>query len=368
MDFTTITVEVLKWINGITGNYGLAIVTVTLLLRFIMWPLGVSQQRSMRKMQELGPKMKQLQDKHKHDPQLMQKKMMEFYKEHQFNPFGGCLPLIIQMPIFILLYSALNSPLFILASGQSSFLFINKLYAPIKSHAGVIGDKKFAVRDKDTFSCYNKATVYTSKGAIQDVKINDARKAIQTQGSIVPGKPMNLDLKIDKIDLPYTDLNNIKKVDILVINNNSKEVENLTFDRKGTDLISDVQTLPGKEVWHFDVISLVLLFGLTMFLSQKVMTATNKNISMDPAQQAMQEQMSKMMPIMITSTFLFFPIPAGVLLYMVVSNIFQIVQSIIINKQIDMETAAKASGVTSSNKKAIKGEKAEVVIDVATDK
>jgi len=375
VDFTTITVEILKWLNHITGNYGLAIISLTLLLRFAMWPLGVSQQRSMRKMQELGPKMKQIQDKHKSDPQIMQKKMMEFYKEHKFNPFGGCLPMLLQMPIFILLYSALNSPLFILASGQSSFLFINKLYAPIRSHAGQIGDNKFAVEKGDTFSCYNKATVYTDKGIIKDVQINDSRNAVRNQydivdskglvkkpGKIIPGQPLDLKIKIDEINSD-ADLSKIQKAEILVINNSTKEVENLTFKKDGSDLTVSVPTVLGKDVIHYDVIALVILFGITMFFSQKLMTATNKNTPTDPAQQQMQEQMSKMMPFMITSTFIFFPIPAGVLLYMVVSNIFQVVQSLIINKQIDREDTARAANGKPSSGKAIEIKKEEVIIE-----
>ena len=92
-----------------------------------MWPLGLSQQRSMRMMQLLQPKMKAIQERYKSNPQVMQQKLMEFYKEHKFNPMGGCLPLLIQMPIFILLYSALISPQFIQVAGEQHFLFVDSL-------------------------------------------------------------------------------------------------------------------------------------------------------------------------------------------------------------------------------------------------
>ena len=94
------TVELLKFLNNITGSYGLAIIALTVLVRLALWPLGVSQQRSMRAMQLLQPKMKLIQERYKSDPQTMQKKMMEFYKEHKFNPMAGCLPILIQMPIY----------------------------------------------------------------------------------------------------------------------------------------------------------------------------------------------------------------------------------------------------------------------------
>ena len=69
--------------------------------------------------------------------------------------------------------------------------------------------------------------------------------------------------------------------------------------------------------------------------------ATNKNQKIDPAQQAMQKSMNTFMPIMLTATFIFIPIPAGVLLYLVVSNVFQVVQTVVINKQMDKEEEEK---------------------------
>ena len=104
MDFVTLTINCLKALSDITGSYGLGIILLTVIIRMAMWPLSVSQQRSMKTMQMLQPKMKAIQERYKNDPQTMQRKMMEFYKDHKFNPMAGCFPLLIQMPIFILLY------------------------------------------------------------------------------------------------------------------------------------------------------------------------------------------------------------------------------------------------------------------------
>ena len=340
MDFTTITVEILKVLSLIAGSYGLAIVFLTIIVRLAMWPLSVSQQRSMRKMQLLSPKLKEIQNRYKSDPQVMQKRMMEFYKEHKFNPFGGCLPLIIQMPIFIMLYTALISPQFIDIAGKSSFLFINRLDATLMSHAGKIGDKTFGVEKNDAFSTEKNIVVYTDKGAIKDVKIKNPQKAIEKQGEMVPGKPVDLKIKLDELNLPFSQLAKVQKADVPVINNNTKEIEHITFKKIDSLLVSNIQTQAVKKVYHFDVIALVALFGISMFFSQKYMSNMNNNVAMDPTQKAMQDQMGKMMPIMITGTFIFVPIPAGVLLYMVVSNIIQVGQTIIINKQLEAEDAA----------------------------
>jgi YidC/Oxa1 family membrane protein insertase len=82
-----------------------------------------------------------------------------------------------------------------------------------------------------------------------------------------------------------------------------------------------------------------------MVLSQKAMMAMNKSAQQDPAQAAMQKSMNTFMPIMLTFTFVIIPIPAGVLLYLISSNCFQVLQSVVINKQLETEDAKKAKKV-----------------------
>lgn len=104
--------EVINLIYGFTAqfgipSYGLAIIIMTIAIKLVLFPLTQQQMRSMRAMQEIQPKTKYIQEKYKDDPQLMQKKIMEMYKEHGVNPMGGCLPLVIQMPIFLAFYQSL---------------------------------------------------------------------------------------------------------------------------------------------------------------------------------------------------------------------------------------------------------------------
>jgi len=341
VDFSAITVQILKALADVAGSYGMAIVLLTVIIRLVMWPLSVSQQRSMVKTQQLAPKLKELQERYKSNPQMMQKKIAEFYKEHSFNPFAGCFPMLIQLPIFIMLYSALMSPQFNEMAGKSSFFFIKRLDANMRSHAGVSGDKTFGVAEGDTFSTEKIITVYIDNKK-QEAKIKDPGKAVEIQGKIIPGEPVELKINlVDQLNLKSKELDKIQKADVPIINNATKELENITFIKKYGLLMADVKTVKVKSVFHYDVLILVILFGITMFLSQKVMTTGNKNTPADPAQQAMQESMGKMMPIMITGMFVFVPIPAGVLLYMVVSNIIQVIQTVMINKQIEAESPKK---------------------------
>lgn len=82
-----------------------------------------------------------------------------------------------------------------------------------------------------------------------------------------------------------------------------------------------------------------------MFLSQKIMMSLNKTKNMDPAQEAMQKSMGTFMPIMIMATFIFIPIPAGVFLYLITSNVIQIFQTIIVDKQLEMEEAKRKARI-----------------------
>ena len=341
MDFVTLMIKLLKSLS-VVGGFGVGIILLTVVIRVLMWPLGVSQQRSMRIMQTLQPKMKAIQDRYKNDPQLMQKKMMDFYKEHNFNPMAGCFPLLIQMPIFILLYTSLMSPQFIAMAGDTSFLFINRLDSTLKTSAGISNDGTMGAAKYDTFMLNKTAKVYFNDGTEMDsVKIEKPNKALSIQGDLIPGEPIDFKISLDSLDLKFSQLDKIQKAEVKVTNMQTKESEDATFERKDGILINSMPSIPVKNSLHYDVLLLIVLFGLTMVFSQKVMMATNKNQKMDPAQQAMQKSMNTFMPIMLTATFIFIPIPAGVLLYLVVSNVFQVVQTVVINKQMDKEEEQK---------------------------
>lgn len=341
LDFTTLTIDFLKQLSNIFGSYGLGIIALTVIIRLAMWPLNVSQQRSMKTMQMLQPKMKAIQDRYKNNPQMMQQKMMEFYKEHKFNPMAGCLPLLIQMPIFILLYSSLMSPQFISMAGQSNFLFINRLDATLKGNAGVSNDGVFSVGPRDTFSLNKNIKVYIGDKELENAKLTNPRNAVKVQGDITPGEPVDLKISLDDFDLKFSQLAQITSAEATVTDNNTREIEKITFKKQGDNLIASVPTAATKSSFNYDVLLLVVIFGASMFLTQKIMMATNKMQQADPAQEAMQKTLGTMMPVMLTATFLFIPIPAGVLLYLIASNIIQIAQTVIINKQLDNEEANK---------------------------
>lgn len=98
---------VLKWIHGVVGNWGLAIIGLTLCVKLLFFKLSATSYKSMAKMRKLAPKMAEMKERYGDDRQKFSQEMMKMYKTEKVNPFGGCLPLLIQMPVFLALYYVL---------------------------------------------------------------------------------------------------------------------------------------------------------------------------------------------------------------------------------------------------------------------
>jgi len=99
----------LKWLHGLIGNWGWSIIVMTIMIKGAFYPLNAAAARSMAKMKIIAPKMKALQEQYANDKQQLQVKMMEMYRTEKINPLGGCLPIVVQIPVFIALYWVLLS-------------------------------------------------------------------------------------------------------------------------------------------------------------------------------------------------------------------------------------------------------------------
>jgi YidC/Oxa1 family membrane protein insertase len=94
----------LNWVHGVTGNWGWAIIIVTALIKLIFYPLSQASGRSMAKMRAVAPRMKQIQETFKDDREKLGRAMMDLYKREKINPLAGCLPMVVQIPVFISFY------------------------------------------------------------------------------------------------------------------------------------------------------------------------------------------------------------------------------------------------------------------------
>ena len=124
--------SLLAFIFGIVNNYAWSIIIMTLIIKLILFPLSIKQIRSTKIMSELQPQIKALQEKYKGNKEQLNIKTMELYKENNYNPFSGCLPLIIQLPILFSLFAVLRAPeLYVDPEAiQQSFLWMGNLYDP----------------------------------------------------------------------------------------------------------------------------------------------------------------------------------------------------------------------------------------------
>ncbi len=107
LPFSTALLKLLNWLYGLAGNYGVAIILLATLVRVVLHPLNMASMKSQLKLQKLQPEIARLREKHKNDATAMNTATMGLYKENKVNPAGGCLPMLVQMPLFLALYQVL---------------------------------------------------------------------------------------------------------------------------------------------------------------------------------------------------------------------------------------------------------------------
>lgn len=327
-------------------SFGWSIVLLTAVVKLVLTPLTFKQIKSTRAMQAMQPKLKKLQEdfkkkeeNYKDNPAKLQdlrmgfqQDMMKFYKENNVNPLGGCLPLIVQMPILIGLFWTFSG-------------------TPFKDKA-IFTDVK-VVRSEEA---HKKQVKPSSKAEIfVDAEGNRARISLNTKGVtliegeeyVIESKKLMGEASFDPTEIKWNffgDHETNEYVDLQVLPNGKAKV----IARKAGGSAKVQAYLPAKlegdsflfirdfgvtGVYNsqtgqinFEILILVALFGLSIWMSSKLnapkLPEDPKQIENDP-QMMMQKSMSTMMPVMMTGMMLFIPLPAGALLYMIVSGFIQ---------------------------------------------
>lgn len=291
-------------------SLAITIIVFTLFVKFLLMPLMIKQQKSMRRMQLIQPKMTKLQKKYenKKDPesvQQMQMEMQKLYKQNNASPFSGCLPMLIQFPIFLALYQLFRyAPAYIDQLNEVYMQIATLIQGAGPDAAALVGAADVAkfVRDFD---------------ATQVTKIIDV---------IYQFKDSNW------TDL-YTQFPALKS-QIAPLLVQAKEMTSFVG-------LFDLSVAPG---WKFPNIIIPIIAGGSSFIQSKLMMAkmnkkdkskdNNSSSAMDSAMQS-QKIMMYMMPLMMA--WISVTTPAGLSVYWITSNIFQIIQQFIINKIMDKE-------------------------------
>ena len=269
------------------NNYGLSIIIFTIFIRILLLPLAIKQYRSTAKLQELQPQIQELQRKYKNDKEKLNQEMLKLYQENKANPTGGCLPTLIQMPILVSLYWVIQSPLRYMLNKSTEV--INKAFDTIpKGAAEIITNMK----DISIINYYN----------------NHPQKIGQLQGLID---------KSELIDMNFLGIFNL-----------------------GLKPVFDFNKLFGSlSSEYLPLIIIPILCWFTTFLSIRISTIRTAAQNTDNTAMQTQKSMSLIMPFV--TMFFSFNVPAGLGLYWIVSNIFQILQQIFMNKFIIKKEAAK---------------------------
>lgn len=334
-----IMLPILDFFYGIVPSYGLAIVALTLVIRFALYPLNAGSIRNMRRMKVAQPLMqkrvKEIQDRHKDDPAKLQEEMGKVYKEFG-NPLAGCFPVLLQMPILFALFATLRG---------SPFADIN-----YDVNLDIFPQEKIEQIQPQIFST-NPKTVYISDGAHFPISA-----VIPGGNKLVVGEKTDIRLQtndgesISTLLSEYED--NVENFQPRWTVTKGEDLINVSEDGTITALAPGSATVkvevPGLAAnkgflfikalgrvgvtgdngeIHWDILLMVLGFGASLYLNQVL---SGQGSSSDNPQ---QNAVNKFTPLIFSGMFLFFPLPAGVLMYMVIANIFQTLQTFILSRE-----------------------------------
>lgn len=333
-----IMLPILDFFYGVVPSYGLAIVALTLVIRLALYPLNAGSIRNMRKMKVTQPLMKkrqeEIQKRYKDDPQKQQEEMAKLMKE--FNPLAGCLPLLFQMPILFALFATLRgSPFTNINYTVDIQVFPQEQLERIQPQAYTTSPQNIYITDGVHFPIMALMPSGNKLGVGEKTQVE-----FQT----VEGKSLETLMEV---------YNQSEIKPLWTVTKGSERVEidqdgNLVALQPGDATIQG--TIPGiaantgflfiealgrvgafdeDGAIHWDILIMVIGFGVSIYASQTVSGqgpgANNANPN--------QDSINKITPILFSGIFLFTPLPAGVLLYMLIANIFQTVQAFILSKE-----------------------------------
>lgn len=301
---------ILKFLYDIVGNYGIAIILFSVLVKLVMIPLTIKQQKTLKKNEKLQSEMKKLQFKYKNDPEKMNQELMELYKKEGMSPLSGCFSSIIQIVLLFSVFLLVRSPLTYM----------------VKMDSTVIEKMETIVAEQGE----SQSTTYQEIAVIQYV-----RSLPDSEG------------EEDAID-PYMQVNEEGEDEFDIYK--YKDQASLNMDLFGIDL-SQVPTQNSAD-WKTWIIP--VLYVISSFVSIKLTTTTSKEAENEklitdgndeeekeeynPMQDA-NKTMTWMMPIMAISIAIIAPL--GLALYWLMNNILMIIEKLIFNKIFKKEEEAE---------------------------
>lgn len=329
---------ILDFFYGVVPSYGLAIVALTLVVRAALAPVSAGQIRNMRQMKVAQPAMqkrvKEIQERYKNDPAKQQEEMSKVYQEFG-NPLAGCLPLVLQLPILFALFATLRGSPFAdvsypveleivprdqVVQSQSVNAQSHNIYVQPGLHYAIsavsTAGNKLNV-DAETLLDFRAPDGRSLESIVQEVNNPNVtpRWTVKNGADLVELTTENGQTKLKAL--------NPGKVSLTGLVPGLASNEGFLF----ISALGRVGAMDSNGMIHWDTVILVLIFAASTYASQMI---TNQG---DTSKNPQQDQVNKSLPLVFAVMFLFFPLPAGVLMYMVIANIFQTAQTYILSRE-----------------------------------
>jgi YidC/Oxa1 family membrane protein insertase len=324
-----IMLPILDFFYGIVPSYGFAIIALTLVVRFAVFPLSAGQIRNMRKMKIVQPLMKErqeeIQKRYKNDPAKQQEEMGKLMQEFG-NPLAGCLPLLLQMPILFALFATLRgSPFSNINYTVDLQIFPQEQIERIQPQAFVTKPQNIYIEDGVHYKVAallpagNKLVVgENTKVEFQTVEGKPFQSLISqnTEYNLQPHWEVTKGSERVKINDDGT-IEALEPGDATI----QGTIPGIAADKGFLFIkaLGQVGVTDSEGKINFDILAMVLLFGISIYVNQQL-TGGQQNKGSNAEQ---QQAVNQLMPIIFSGMFLFFPLPAGVLMYILVANLFQ---------------------------------------------
>ncbi|MHC0062803.1 membrane protein insertase YidC [Nostoc sp. UIC 10890] len=328
---------IIDFFYGIVPSYGLAIVALTLIVRFALYPLSAGSIRNMRKMRIVQPlmqkRMAEIKERYKDEPQKQQEEMVNVQKEFG-NPLAGCFPLLVQMPVLFALFATLRGSPFASANYSVNLqIFPAEQIEQIQPQAFATAPQNIYVADGEHVKVAAIIPSGTKLAVGEQTKI---------QYQTVEGKPFQVLLAEHPENKLIPDWKITKGEDRVKIDadGNVEALQPGEVTIQGTipglaaekgflfiDALGRVGAQDPDGTIHWDIVAMIVFFGISLYVSQML---SGQNSSGGNPQ---QDTVNKITPVIFSGMFLFFPLPAGVLMYMVIGNIFQTAQTYLLSRE-----------------------------------
>lgn len=331
---------VLNFLYELIGNYGLAIILFSVLVKIVMLPISINQQKTMKKSKKINEEMKQIQFKYKNDPEKMNQEVMALYKREKLSPFSGCLSAIVQIILLFAVFYLVRSPLTYMKKVEPDV--IEKLQAVVQEKGKTSNYKEIAVIN------YINNLELESQQSVSEEENNEQKEQQENSENQEENDKQN-ELQENSENQEENNVQEKENTETNIENDNPNEEKININDYKDQVYINmnfmglDLSKVPTENLEDLKVLIIPALYVISSFISIKLSTNTTKKkedkklISdgkeeqeeYDPMEQA-NKSISWFMPLMSISIACIAPL--GLALYWLVNNILMIAERIILNK------------------------------------